>query len=65
MFHLAHVPVLEESLFRHMRLLEVDAEFQVPEHYFFNQLFAEKISVKSGEQLSGKGGNNIHYVLML
>ena len=51
MFHLAHVPVLEQSLFRHMRLLEVDAEFQVPEHDFFNQLFAEKIPVKSGEQL--------------
>ena len=43
-----------------MRLLEVDAEFQVPEHDFFNQLFAEKIPVKSGEQLAGKEGNNIH-----
>jgi len=37
---LAHVPVLEESLFRHMGLLEVDAELEVAEHDFLNQLLA-------------------------
>lgn len=37
---LAHVPVLEEPLFRHMGLLEVDAELQVAEHDLLDQLFA-------------------------
>ena len=43
--HLAHVPVLEEPLFRHMGLLEVDAELQVAEHDLLDQLFAGTLHV--------------------
>ena len=43
MTHLAHVPVLEESLFGNVGLLEVDAELKVAEHDLLNQLLAGKL----------------------
>ena len=49
--HLAHVPVLEEPLFRHMGLLEVDAELQVAEHDLLDQLFAGTLHVTRANNL--------------
>ena len=40
---LAHVPVLEQSLLGHVRLLQIHAEFQVAEHDLLDQLLAVRV----------------------
>ena len=60
MTHLAHVPVLEESLFGNVGLLEVDAELKVAEHDLLDQLLAVRVVTLLGldnivERVQGSG----------
>ena len=63
MTHLAHVPVLEESLFCNVGLLEVDAELKVAEHDLLNQLLAGKLHETRRIIFNGKFARaNLHEV---
>ena len=40
---LTHVPILEQPLLRHVRLLEVDTQLQVTEHDLLDELLADAV----------------------
>ena len=57
---LAHVPVLEQTLLGHVRLLQIHAEFQVAEHDLLDQLLAVRVVTLLGldnivERVQGSG----------